>query len=274
MNQRPKKSPHSFPAFTLIELLVVIAIIAILAAILFPVFARARENARKSSCLSNLKQIGLGTIMYAQDYDEAVPRGFFTWQVPLMPYIKSGQVFSCPSSSAPAVTMRDYNVTTGGATSELGPIVGSYPSNVPATDPGLGVHFQKPMIWGNYTRNNDIIFYSGTAYLKLAAWQSPSQEVLFGEVRDGNEDDDTNDWDQDNAPYLEVGGSSWDEMWAALSARHMEGSNLVYADGHVKWQRHDWFRTTDGKNALNWLKADCADSAGWDGCPNAPTSPF
>src|SRR5689334_5202516 len=71
------------PGFTLIELLVVIAIIAILAAILFPVFARARENARRASCQSNLKQIGLGIMMYTQDYDETFPRsaiGGFTYQ--------------------------------------------------------------------------------------------------------------------------------------------------------------------------------------------------
>src|SRR5690606_6779733 len=64
--------------FTLIELLVVIAIIAILAAILFPVFARARENARRASCQSNLKQIGLGLMQYTQDYDERLPAGFLT----------------------------------------------------------------------------------------------------------------------------------------------------------------------------------------------------
>ena len=62
--------------FTLIELLVVIAIIAILAAILFPVFARARESARRTSCISNLKQLALGTMMYAQDYDETYPMSY------------------------------------------------------------------------------------------------------------------------------------------------------------------------------------------------------
>lgn len=107
-------------AFTLIELLVVIAIIVILAAILFPVFARAREYARSISCISNLKQISLGMLMYEQDYDEAYPSiianstmgdgcapdlGWFNanggWAVLVYPYIKNGQIFHCPSSESP-----------------------------------------------------------------------------------------------------------------------------------------------------------------------------
>ncbi len=102
-------------AFTLIELLVVIAIVAILAAILFPVFARARENARRTSCLSNLKQLGLGTIQYAQDFDEKFPTirnlvtgqsGFYSWDAAIMPYVKSEQVFMCPS--VPSLNTRAY----------------------------------------------------------------------------------------------------------------------------------------------------------------------
>ncbi len=89
--------------FTLIELLVVIAIIAILAAILFPVFARAREKARQSSCLSNLKQIALGTLMYVQDYDEVLPSyggsPMVTPQTRIQPYLKNLQIWVCPSSS-------------------------------------------------------------------------------------------------------------------------------------------------------------------------------
>ena len=99
--------------FTLIELLVVIAIIAILAAILFPVFARAREQARKTSCLSNLKQLGLGFAMYTQDYDERMP-GIWSgewdlnsanpkqtnWAPAIFPYTKNKQIYVCPSDSS------------------------------------------------------------------------------------------------------------------------------------------------------------------------------
>ncbi len=90
--------------FTLIELLVVIAIIAILAAILFPVFARAREKARQTSCLSNMKQLGLAFDMYCQDYDECTPIAYLgpswwadSWKARILPYAKNYQLFNCPS---------------------------------------------------------------------------------------------------------------------------------------------------------------------------------
>ncbi len=102
--------------FTLIELLVVIAIIAILAAILFPVFAKAREKARQSSCLSNLKQLALASLMYVQDYDEMSQRWHGYWdsgQVPtvsdpfwyqyIIPYTKNQQIFLCPSAADKAL---------------------------------------------------------------------------------------------------------------------------------------------------------------------------
>ncbi len=108
--------------FTLIELLVVIAIIAILAAILFPVFARAREKARQSSCLSNVKQIMLGTLMYAQDYDETLephitfhtdnpfPGGqiYLGWTYMIEPYVKNAQIFICPSKPGTQFSHANY----------------------------------------------------------------------------------------------------------------------------------------------------------------------
>jgi prepilin-type N-terminal cleavage/methylation domain-containing protein/prepilin-type processing-associated H-X9-DG protein len=117
----------SFPSsrihrgFTLIELLVVIAIIAILAAILFPVFASARDKARQTTCLSNLKQLGLGFAQYVQDYDESYPVNLpyiaptnggtaygMTWDLQIMPYIKSDAVFWCPSDTADRLAVGSY----------------------------------------------------------------------------------------------------------------------------------------------------------------------
>src|SRR5882724_7377777 len=91
--------------FTLIELLVVIAIIAILAAILFPVFAQARDKARQAACLSNMKQMGMAQSMYTQDYDETFPKGFqrvpdgsdYPWYLEVAPYTRSTAIFRCPS---------------------------------------------------------------------------------------------------------------------------------------------------------------------------------
>jgi prepilin-type N-terminal cleavage/methylation domain-containing protein/prepilin-type processing-associated H-X9-DG protein len=116
--------------FTLIELLVVIAIIAILAAILFPVFARAREKARQSSCLSNLKQIATATLMYAQDYDETMPLFLhsginLTAQTRIQPYMANEQIWVCPSGSAPYYYYWDNPTGTSAVTG----IEGSYGYN-------------------------------------------------------------------------------------------------------------------------------------------------
>jgi len=96
-------------AFTLIELLVVIAIIAILAAILFPVFAQAREKARQTSCVSNLRQLSLGATMYLQDYDEQfldyrVINELYLWNVAFEAYVKNKQVHLCPDAAHPVNT--------------------------------------------------------------------------------------------------------------------------------------------------------------------------
>ena len=111
--------PRQRSGFTLIELLVVIAIIAILAAILFPVFARAREKARQTSCASNLKQLCLGFAMYAQDYDECMIPAYlgFTGEAPdridytrlVQPYVMNEQILVCPSDSSPTNYSSNYH---------------------------------------------------------------------------------------------------------------------------------------------------------------------
>src|ERR1043165_297998 len=106
-SQQPAGQSRLKKGFTLIELLVVIAIIAILASILFPVFARTRENARRSSCQSNQKQILLGVMQYTQDYDESFPLrdtiGGYVWPMFVQPYLKSVQIFQCPSDTSTTV---------------------------------------------------------------------------------------------------------------------------------------------------------------------------
>src|SRR5689334_10345663 len=110
MQHLPSSKPKAgLNGFTLIELLIVIAIIAILAAILFPVFSRARENARRSSCQSNLKQLGLGFLQYSQDFDEYIPRyqygscctpnTQYNWHDAIYAYVRSVQVYNCPSAA-------------------------------------------------------------------------------------------------------------------------------------------------------------------------------
>jgi len=140
-------SSRTSRGFTLIELLVVIAIIAILAAILFPVFAQAREKARTITCLSNVKQIGLATLMYVQDYDETFPSawGDTAWQIKLEPYQKAGinstglnwdvqkGLLHCPDDSAPASTSYAVNAFLSGIGGVWGGQVGYQRSETIAT---------------------------------------------------------------------------------------------------------------------------------------------
>jgi len=210
--------------FTLIELLVVIAIIAILAAILFPVFARARESARQSTCTSNLKQITIGLMMYAQDYDErtghtwvndlSVPVQNQSWKTYLQPYIKNVGVMRCPSS----------NLVPG----------------APPAGQSVGFNFS------NYG------IYTGICSRAIASIAAPANTVSFCDagrqnvaVGDGNDPDtwkenatsdwevaycrrfvdnavgQTGEWSQGNGPRRPLG-------------RHNGNVVVAFLDGHVK----------------------------------------
>ncbi|MBC7287953.1 MAG: DUF1559 domain-containing protein [Armatimonadetes bacterium] len=195
--------------FTLIELLVVIAIIAILAAILFPVFARAREKARQASCESNLKQISLAILMYAQDYDERLPdhcgqKTANCWAVSIYPYVKNAQLFACPSYGA-SNTMgiwRDY-------------------ANGPS-------HSFNPPIPRSYGWNLMI------DCRKIAQIDRPAQVVMVA-------DSDGRGW---IAPmhscigFTDLGATAGcATKYAGMQDRHNEGMVLGFLDGHVKWYR-------------------------------------
>ena len=207
--------------FTLIELLVVIAIIALLAAILFPVFARARENARRANCQSNMKQITLGIMQYTQDYDERYPpyggsnltasggpnchyydisgngSGVYvdnSWATDELPYVKSSQVFVCPSDAITATR-----------TLPAGQLQCSYAYNDDGVPP------------------NDM---SGPSGMSLSRAVAPSVLIMwFEEI-----------WPSFDTIACQNGDGRFLSNVVAMS-RHLDGTNFSFADGHVKWYK-------------------------------------
>lgn len=236
--------------FTLIELLVVIAIIAILAAILFPVFAQAREAARKTSCINNMKQIGTGWVMYAQDYDEVVAwrlvcattSGQFstgcgevgvttaaqylqTQPGMLDPYIKNKQIWACPSATPRA---------------NPDPSLGTVVSNYGFNDWYMQYAASNLGGWGSATTYDPAI----KGKLALAALEQPADTVL---MTDG----------LPTPPHR--GGPYWAIYHANprennfMAPLHAGGTVALLADGHVKWFRQTMLNgTVNGIGYYYW----------------------
>ncbi len=209
--------------FTLIELLVVIAIIAILAAMLFPVFARAREKARQSSCLSNIKQLALGINMYAQDYDETLPRGAhsedsswgddndMSWRVMILPYVRNVQIFQCPSA-------RMSSIFTGTVLLD-GEQNSGYAFNYAHWGAGVGTNPSGQSIGRAFDSSSVITVaeYTGRFYV--------GESNAHGWVR--------ND---------------------AAATRHNGGQNCAFLDGHAKWLKPEALCPASGDCLLTMEK--------------------
>jgi prepilin-type N-terminal cleavage/methylation domain-containing protein/prepilin-type processing-associated H-X9-DG protein len=219
--------------FTLIELLVVIAIIAILAAILFPVFAQVREKARSISCASNLRQLGLATLQYVQDYDETYFQSPYPGDLNndptqpclympeyLMPYVKAPAVFTCPDFKGdPFALDYTYRGSDFAEPSALKPL---YVQSL--TDYHLGYGINELQL-SNVVQNSP---------LTLSKVVAPSEIGMY--------DDSSILWNTFIGYQLNIGQglhtywlSSDQITWFYGTPRHQNGENFCYCDGHVKW---------------------------------------
>ena len=238
----PRRSHCSSPtrtAFTLIELLVVIAIIAILAAILFPVFAQAREKARAIACISNTKQMGIALMLYAQDFDETLPidnygvwNGFIAddarspkWMDMLYPYVKNAQVFTCPSFAGIDKHFLYINQPSDLPIVRGGPFYGSYVLN--------GAYYAETAVSAH-----------GPAHQSLAAIAATADTIFATETgAPGLDRNAIATWRYDLVNPTVVKTSSPPTLntnqGVIVYLRHSLGANSVFCDGHAKWKTGD-----------------------------------
>lgn len=232
-------------AFTLIELLIVVAIVAILAALIFPVFARARENARRASCQSNLKQIGIGLLQYSQDYDEVMiadwygPTGNnasdpastanagYKWMDAGYEYIKSVQIFVCPTDSFDANHGKyiNYNDLTATTTTAYGSYVinHGYGASIAGRTPAVS----HPYVSG-----------AANQFVSQAAAQEPEQTVWVVDGKGSFSINIAND-------ILNIDNSTDPRTMENAKERHLGTINTLFVDGHVKAVKLEYLNQTN-----------------------------